>query len=138
MHPRTHVVVGDRTAGRFVDSKQGSLVRVRNGVQVERCKIRVETEEPLGARRQSAHSSGEASKDRGAKGRRKGRGVSDKQPESKSAAVPVGAKQAEEIHVRWAWVERSVWSARMLQTLETGAKGGQWPNASFEQLGLYP
>jgi RNA-directed DNA polymerase len=37
-----------------------------------------------------------------------------------------GAKQAEDIHGRWPWVERSVWSERMLQTLETGVKGGKW------------
>jgi len=26
----------------------------------------------------------------------------------------------------WAWVERSVWTERMLKTLETGVKGGAW------------
>ena len=63
---------------------------------------------------------------RGAKGRRKGGSVNDKDTEEKSAVVPEGAKQAEEIHGRWPWVERSVWSERMLQTLETGVKGGKW------------
>lgn len=46
--------------------------------------------------------------------------------ERKSAAVPAGAKQAEEAHGRWLWVERSVWNERMLQALENGVKGGKW------------
>lgn len=50
------------------------------------------------------------------------------------------AKQAEEVHHdlqaeaalpkshadRWWWVERCVWSERMLDALETGVKGGKW------------
>jgi RNA-directed DNA polymerase len=55
--------------------------------------------------------------------------VNDKNSEAKSAAVPgesEGAKQAEEIYGQWPWVERSIWSARMLQTLERGVKGGKW------------
>jgi RNA-directed DNA polymerase len=54
--------------------------------------------------------------------------VNDKQTEKPSAAVPrqVGAKQVEEIRDRWSWVERSVWSERMLAALENGVKGKQW------------
>ena len=53
--------------------------------------------------------------------------MNDKDSEDKSAVVPhVGAKQVEEIYGRWSWVERSVWSARMLRTLENGVKGGKW------------
>lgn len=55
--------------------------------------------------------------------------MNDGNSENQSAAVPKGsegAKQAEEIHGRWPWVERSVWSERMLRTLETGVKGGKW------------
>jgi RNA-directed DNA polymerase len=52
--------------------------------------------------------------------------VNDKNSEIKSAAVPEEAKQAEEIDGRWPWVERSVWSERMLQALENGVKGGKW------------
>jgi RNA-directed DNA polymerase len=55
--------------------------------------------------------------------------VNNEDSETKSAAVPgesEGAKQVEEIDGRWLWVERSVWSERMLQTLETGVKGGKW------------
>ena len=37
-----------------------------------------------------------------------------------------GAKQAEDMYGHWPWVERSVWSERMLQSLETGIKGGKW------------
>jgi RNA-directed DNA polymerase len=52
--------------------------------------------------------------------------VNNKDSEIKSAVVPAMAKQAEEIYGRWPWVERSVWSERMLQALETGVKGGTW------------
>lgn len=36
------------------------------------------------------------------------------------------AKQAAEIPARWAWVEPTVWNARMLAALENGVKGGKW------------
>ena len=52
--------------------------------------------------------------------------MNDQDSENKSAAVPPSAKQAEEIHGRWPWVERSVWSERMLEALENGVKGSQW------------
>jgi RNA-directed DNA polymerase len=52
--------------------------------------------------------------------------VSNEDSENQSAAVPAKAKQAEEIHGRWSWVERSVWSERMVQALENGVKGGKW------------
>jgi RNA-directed DNA polymerase len=42
------------------------------------------------------------------------------------ASVPSRAKQAGEARGRWPWVEASVWTDRMLQTLETGVKGGSW------------
>lgn len=63
---------------------------------------------------------------RGAKGRRKVDCVNDKDSENKSAAVPQLAKQAEDIHGRWPWAERSVWSERMLEALENGVRGGKW------------
>jgi len=34
-------------------------------------------------------------------------------------------KQAGEIWARWPWVERAVWTDRMLVALETGVKGGK-------------
>ena len=47
------------------------------------------------------------------------------QSERKPATVPE-AKQAGEAESRWAWVERAVWTERMLKALETGVKGGVW------------
>lgn len=41
------------------------------------------------------------------------------------ATVPK-AKQAGEIGSRWDWVERCVWTERMLTALEKGVKGGKW------------
>lgn len=34
--------------------------------------------------------------------------------------------QGGEIQARWAWVEASVWTSRMLKALETGMEGGKW------------
>lgn len=42
------------------------------------------------------------------------------------ASVPNRAKQAGEARDRWSWAEASVWTDRMLQTLETGVKGEHW------------
>ena len=36
------------------------------------------------------------------------------------------AKQGREVPQRWAWTEASVWTERMLATLERGIKGGKW------------
>lgn len=36
------------------------------------------------------------------------------------------AKQGREVPSKWAWTEASVWTERMLATLETGVKGGKW------------
>ena len=48
--------------------------------------------------------------------------------ESIPVQVPrqAGAKQVGEVRVRWAWVERTVWTDRMLTALERGVKGGVW------------
>jgi len=47
-----------------------------------------------------------------------------------TSPVPVprlsGAKQTGEVRVRWAWVQRTVWTDRMLTALERGVKGGVW------------
>ena len=40
--------------------------------------------------------------------------------------MPERATRAGEIPPRWAWVEPTVWTARMLDTLEAGVKGGKW------------
>jgi RNA-directed DNA polymerase len=46
--------------------------------------------------------------------------------ESQPEAVPLGAKRTGDTHSRWAWVEPSVWTERMLTALEQGVKGGKW------------
>ena len=46
--------------------------------------------------------------------------------EAAPATVPPGATQAGDIRARWAWVEPSVWTDRMLTALETGVTGGRW------------
>jgi RNA-directed DNA polymerase len=45
--------------------------------------------------------------------------------ETKPVAVPETAKQAGEARPM-GWVERSIWTERMLETLEKGVKGGVW------------
>jgi RNA-directed DNA polymerase len=70
---------------------------------------------------------------RGAKGTQEGGGGMDRMKETKPAEVPLSrnervprAIRAVEIHARWAWVEPSVWTERMLTALEEGVKGGKW------------
>lgn len=47
--------------------------------------------------------------------------------ETKPAAVPARATQAREAGPKdWEWVERHVWTERMLEALEKGVKGGVW------------
>ena len=47
--------------------------------------------------------------------------------EERPAEVLQEAKQAGDTRTRkWGWVERSVWTERMLETLEKGVKGGVW------------
>jgi RNA-directed DNA polymerase len=43
----------------------------------------------------------------------------------KLPGVPM-AKQGREVAPQWAWTEASVWTERMLATLERGIKGGKW------------
>ena len=52
--------------------------------------------------------------------------MTDRTTEAQPAAVSDGAKQAGEIWQRWSWVERTVWTERMLTALEQGVKGGKW------------
>jgi len=40
--------------------------------------------------------------------------------------VPETAQQGGDIRTRWAWVEPTVWTERMLAALETGIEGGKW------------
>jgi RNA-directed DNA polymerase len=46
--------------------------------------------------------------------------------EGQPEAVPPGATRAGETQSRWAWVEPSIWTERMLAALEQGVKGGRW------------
>lgn len=44
-----------------------------------------------------------------------------------TVAVPAGAKQAESADARdWAWVDREIWTERMLAALDNGVKGDKW------------
>jgi RNA-directed DNA polymerase len=47
-------------------------------------------------------------------------------PNGKPPATVPTAQQVGEIPSRWRWVEPSVWTVRMLTTLEHGVEGGQW------------
>ena len=58
-----------------------------------------------------------------------------------------GTKQSGEARpVEWEWVERTVWTERMLEALRNGVKGGVWfslidhqcwPNEFFRGHGLF-
>lgn len=48
------------------------------------------------------------------------------QDETKPSVVPEGATQAGETGSKWDWVERHVWTERMLEALDKGVKGGVW------------
>ena len=42
------------------------------------------------------------------------------------AEVLVTAKTTGSIYARWAWVDASIWTERMLTALENGVQGGKW------------
>jgi RNA-directed DNA polymerase len=46
--------------------------------------------------------------------------------EQQPPAVAGSPTQGGDIRARWAWVEPTVWTERMLTALETGVKGGKW------------
>jgi len=80
-------------------------------------------------RSQSAHSSEEAGQCLWSEGAQEGGCVMSEPSEAQSVQVLScgGAKQTEEIRpMDWAWVERSVWTDRMLEALQKGVKGGVW------------
>jgi hypothetical protein len=58
----------------------------------------------------------------------------DEPAQHKPADVPDGAMQAGEIPARWAWIEGSAWTPRMVAALEHGVKGG---NAYLAAHGLF-
>jgi len=45
---------------------------------------------------------------------------------SETAEVPLRAKQAEPTPTEWDWVDRTVWTERMLAALGNGVKGNKW------------
>jgi RNA-directed DNA polymerase len=51
--------------------------------------------------------------------------VKNTQTQMKLPGVPP-AKQGRDVPPRWEWTEASVWTERMLATLERGIKGGKW------------
>ena len=50
----------------------------------------------------------------------------DRPEEQTPSQVSQKTQQDGEIRARWAWVEPTVWTERMLTTLETGIEGGKW------------
>jgi RNA-directed DNA polymerase len=52
--------------------------------------------------------------------------VKDTPKEERPSTVPARARQGGDIPARWAWVEPTVWTTRMLAALENGVKGGRW------------
>jgi len=45
---------------------------------------------------------------------------------SEKAEVPARAKQAEPAPPEWEWVDRNIWTERMLAALDNGVKGNKW------------
>ena len=76
-------------------------------------------------RSQSPHSSDEAGNRPWSQGGQEGGSVKEIQLQIKLPGVPL-AKQGREVPPRWEWTEASVWTERMLATLERGIKGGKW------------
>jgi RNA-directed DNA polymerase len=63
----------------------------------------------------------------GAKGTQEGGDVTDRTAQSETEPARVSeTKQAGDIRARWAWVEATVWTERMLTALDEGVKGGKW------------
>ena len=52
--------------------------------------------------------------------------MKDSRKEQPPSSVPATAQQEGDIRARWAWVEPTVWTERMLATLETGIEGDKW------------
>ena len=52
--------------------------------------------------------------------------MKDSRNENSPPPVSVGDRPSGEVYGRWPWVERSVWTERMLETLERGPRNGVW------------
>ena len=76
-------------------------------------------------RSQSPRSSDEAGNRPWSQGGQEGGSVKETQLQINLPGVPK-AKQGREVPQQWAWTEASVWTERMLATLERGIKGGKW------------
>jgi RNA-directed DNA polymerase len=55
-----------------------------------------------------------------------GEAVKDRRNENIPLPVSEGDRHSGEVYGRWPWVERSVWTERMLETLERGPRNGVW------------
>ncbi len=63
--------------------------------------------------------------------------MTDMAGEGIPSSVPEAARQGGDIRERWAWVEPSVWTERMLEALEHRVKGGKRLNAFFTAQGFF-
>lgn len=78
-------------------------------------------------RSQSTHISEEVPETGWSEGVQEGGSCKDMSNERKPAKVSEMTKQAGEARpTEWGWMERSVWTERMLEALEKGVKGGVW------------
>ena len=100
--------------------KQGELLGTEDGVHApaSRRAARVAVRAPVVARNRDEPT--------GSEGVQEGGTVTDATRERRPAPVPAGATQAGDIRARWAWVEPTVWTYRMLTALEQGVKGAVW------------
>ena len=62
----------------------------------------------------------------GAKGAQGGGDVTNRAVEERPAILLETTNQTGEVRARWAWAEPTVWTERMLTTLEEGVKGSKW------------
>jgi RNA-directed DNA polymerase len=110
-------MVGDGMAG----SPPAVIRETRRG----QAEFRAERpEEPPGGS-QSVRSSGEAGNDRGAKGLKESGCVKNQNDEHQPAPVAATPPQAGETRARWGWVERAVWTERMLTRLTEGGSANR-------------
>lgn len=103
-----------------MDVTQGDLLETRGGVHARKSR----RAEPTGVR---APVVAEKSRNGdGVKGAQGGGNVTDRTKEEEPAIVSTTTTQAGDILARWAWVDPTVWTERMLTALERGVKGGKW------------
>jgi RNA-directed DNA polymerase len=114
-------VVGDRMQGRLRHVNQGDLPDTRLVFMFR------EGPKSQSGRSQSTHRSEEVLETGWSKGVQEGEYARLRANEGKPATVSKETKQAGEAKShRWEWVERSIWTERMLEALENGVKGGIW------------